>query len=299
MARRLALLAWLGAWAAACGGGGETGGGNPDAATGKDGPPAADTANPDLGGGTDLGGETDAGSTDGDAKGPGSGGTGGDLAPGYHKVSGTFGPRAGSYTVYVPKGLVLPAPLVFGLHGTGGTGMQQDGFEKSIADARGWLLAAPDAGKSQWNINPRAGEYAGMKADVDFAFAVLGDVLASYDVDTKRLWAAGFSQGAFFVYWLALTFHQDTFAGYVAYAGRIPAWGQPMQFSASKTAPGIPGLIVHGMKDTTVPFADGKYSYDTLKAAGHVVTPLWFDGAHMWLGSLNPMIGDWLAAHAR
>src|SRR6185436_18148578 len=103
--------------------------------------------------------------------------------PGYHTVSGMFGGRDGSYTVYVPMDLAKPAPLVFGLHGTNGDGMQQDEFEKSIADARGWLLVAPDAGKPKWNINARAGQYDGMRECVDYAFAVLEDVRSKYDVD--------------------------------------------------------------------------------------------------------------------
>lgn len=108
---------------------------------------------------------------------------------------------------YVPqrvRTLGRPVPLVFCMHGRGGTAesfISLSGMSR-VAEERDFIVVFPEAGVHQgrpgalrnlllWN-----GEYKGEKIDdVAFILAILEQVKARYDIDSTRVYACGQSSG--------------------------------------------------------------------------------------------------------
>ncbi|MBN2378959.1 T9SS type A sorting domain-containing protein [candidate division WOR-3 bacterium] len=117
--------------------------------------------------------------------------------------------RIRSYILHVPPSYTGDdsIPLVINLHGGGGSASQQASFSlmNPKADAEGFLVCYPEGtflplGFTGWN----AGEiYKSTVDDVGFIDALIDTVRAGYNVDTLRIHAAGFSNGASMCYRLA------------------------------------------------------------------------------------------------
>jgi len=118
------------------------------------------------------------------------------------------------YTVHVPPGYdgKKSVPVVIMLHGGGGTGKAaatETGWDAK-ADEVGFLAVFPNAmsrdpsRRSSFAKNPQLWNdgsgrfYPGQKApnDVGFITAMLGDLSARFNVDKRRVFVAGFSNGA-------------------------------------------------------------------------------------------------------
>ena len=109
------------------------------------------------------------------------------------------GGRERTYYLHVPSLLdrTKPAPVLCVFHGAGGNGLSDLGAYRWLADRHGFLLVGPDGLNKRWN----AGNSDEIKAtnqadDVAFVRDLLRAVAAEQQVDTNRLYAAGFSNGA-------------------------------------------------------------------------------------------------------
>jgi polyhydroxybutyrate depolymerase len=165
------------------------------------------------------------------------------------------------YGIHVPPGYTpgTPAPLIVLLHGYGSTGAQQSayfGFAE-LAAARGVLVAYPDgtvdrAGRRFWNATDACCDLYGSGVDdVGYLTAVLDDVERRFDVDPKRVYFVGHSNGAFMAHRMACDLAARV-AGIVALAGDV--WKDPARcLSAAPVAV----LQVHGDRDAIVPYAGG------------------------------------------
>ncbi len=123
--------------------------------------------------------------------------------------------RIRSYHLYIPSDLPAgPVPLLIALHGGTGSGSQfqrQSGFDE-LAEANGFLVVFPDGvglGADADKLRTWNGGYCcgtAVKQDVDdvgFIAAVIDDIVAEYDVDANRIFAAGHSNGGIMAYRLA------------------------------------------------------------------------------------------------
>lgn len=100
--------------------------------------------------------------------------------------------------------------LVLVLHGLGGTGAAMErrtrGTFDRLADRDGAVVAYPDAlgAPHRWNDGwPVGPPGAAQPDDLGFLSALIDSVVAELGVDRKRVFAAGFSNGASMVYRLA------------------------------------------------------------------------------------------------
>ena len=120
------------------------------------------------------------------------------------------------YLVYIPNvyDSSESIPLVLNFHGFGGTAYDHYKYTSdmtSLADTANFLLVYPQGaagsdGYSHWNI---ADENS--KSDIDdlgFTSAMIDDLIQTYNVDTLRIYATGFSNGAAFTYDLACRLSQ-------------------------------------------------------------------------------------------
>ncbi|WLT31769.1 PHB depolymerase family esterase [Geothrix sp. PMB-07] len=151
-------------------------------------------------------------------------------------------------------------PLVLALHGTGGTGriMAHLSGLSRLADERGFRVAYPqalgEAGLADpargaaWNAGPGLGCPPYPEAnDVGFLQAVVDRVDQHGPVDPRRIYVAGFSNGARMAYRLALS--APWVAAMAAVAG-APVWGE------APVRP-VPTLVFHGTEDQHIPFSGG------------------------------------------
>lgn len=135
------------------------------------------------------------------------------------------------YLVYVPERRAADrVPVVFMFHGSSGTGQQflnSSGWREQ-ADREGFVAVFPtglrylvlESGRrvTKWNDFTLADEIEGEPADdVGFVDLILADLQAELPIDTRRIYASGFSNGASFA--ARLSVDRSTVFAAAAYSG--------------------------------------------------------------------------------
>lgn len=146
--------------------------------------------------------------------------------------------------VALPSPMPTNPPLVIAFHGTGGE--PADGLDfASSATAKGAVVIAPragyrdgkhpadvdhdvDEGGSSWNLwaqGPAANE------DLRYVLSLIASAKATYKVDTTRVYAFGFSNGAFMSYFAAVSL-PDAIAGFAEASGGWTTDACPSRYGA-------------------------------------------------------------------
>lgn len=177
------------------------------------------------------------------------------------------------YKVHVPPGYDchVPMPVVFCLHGlmqtavtfcvngsgfTGGAGGK--GFPQK-SDQEGFILVMPNGYQNSWNgagCCAPAATYG--LDDVALMKAILAATKAHLNVDSRRVFATGFSNGGFMSYRLACE-AADTFTAVAPGSGGI----QP-DVTTCVPSQHVSVLDIHGTADPLVPYSLQKPSLDQL-----------------------------------
>ncbi len=160
-----------------------------------------------------------------------------------------------SYSFYVPASYngSQAYPLVLNLHGYTSFGWQQSlyGDFKPIADTAGFIVVHPEGtvqpGTSNtqfWNV----GFFASNVDDVGFLEALIDTISAQYNINPRRIYSTGMSNGGFMSYHLAC--RSDRFAAVASVTGSMTV------SSASSCSPSRPTPVmqIHGTADATVPY---------------------------------------------
>ena len=173
---------------------------------------------------------------------------------------------------------VTPLPVMLHFHGWARTGKLPVKHQRISGHTRrrGVLLVAPNGRNKTWRF--RRG-----RKDVDFADAVLRDVMKRYPVDRDNIFVSGYSFGSAMA-WRFVCESGNDIKALFAVAGTL---------SQSETCPEAPAIIrhVHGTSDNVMRFPAGP--------GGDVLNPvkLWRDrlrcGAATNEGSYK--IVDWLS----
>lgn len=165
------------------------------------------------------------------------------------------------------------APLVVMLHGYGESAesfRQKTSFEKE-ANERGFAVVYVTGAPSPEDKTSANGWNSGIGAsgnkDVEFLSGLAHYLCETYRLDEKRIYAVGFSNGAFMTHRLALEAN-DVFAGVVSVAGMMPE-------SIWKNRPetcDISVFQITGKKDDVVPKdSDGSAKYSKAPAIESVI----------------------------
>jgi polyhydroxybutyrate depolymerase len=197
---------------------------------------------------------------------------------------GTLGGRERTFIEYVPKALKPGAPLLFVLHPSGGdaAGMRRySGYEfDELADKYGFLVVYPDGFDNTWNDCRRGSPFASKQLKIDdagFIKSLLDHEVTAHAVDRKRVFAAGWSNGAQLAYRLALEYPDD-FAGVAAISASVPVKENLDCGQADKP---VPVMIVNGTADPINPFRGGMVNLGGAKL-GNVLSSE--DTAKYWAG---------------
>lgn len=195
------------------------------------------------------------------------------LVPGTTTFATTFGGLARTYDVYVPASYTgfQPVPLVIDLHGFTSNSAQQaflSGF-RAEADEEGFIVVYPQGSSNSWNAYGCCGNAAaGNVNDVGFIRAVVQEVSAMGNIDHRRVYATGLSNGG------AMT-HRLACQAADVFAAAAPV-SFPLNTSAAVCQPSrrISVTHFHGTQDGTVHYVS--------------TFPLFFQGAQqsfaVWAG---------------
>ncbi len=173
------------------------------------------------------------------------------VVPGDHTRSVRVGMQDRLYSLHVPPSYDSrrPTPVVLALHpfATNGAMMARISGLGETADREGFLLAYPNGtGRGaflRWNVQGRAGEGAD---DVGYIAAVLDDLAAVADVDPRRVYATGFSNGGMMCYRLA-----SELSGRIAAVAPVAG---TMTTAEVETMRPVPILHFHGTRDKLVTY---------------------------------------------
>jgi polyhydroxybutyrate depolymerase len=172
----------------------------------------------------------------------------------------TVAGRDRTFIEYVPKSLKPGAPLLFVLHPSGGDAAsmrQYSDYEfDELADKYGFLVVYPDGFDSTWNDCRGGSPFSSKRLKIDdtgFIKSLLNHEATAHAVDRKRVFAAGWSNGAQLAYRLALE-DPDDFAGVAAISASVPV---KENLDCGQVDKPIPVMIVNGTADPINPFRGG------------------------------------------
>jgi len=200
----------------------------------------------------------------------------GPLAPGDHTRTLQVDGRERSYLVHVPPkhDPKRPAPVVLVFHGAATNGRMMVHFcgMNKKADEAGFVAVYPNGtGAAGLLLIWNAGGFHGPKADqrpsdVAFVSALLDDLATGVNVDRKRVFATGMSNGGMMCYRLAAEL-SDRIAA-------IAPVGGTMAIQDYQPGRPVPVIHFHGTADGIVPFAgpsDGAPKLLTFKSVAETI----------------------------
>jgi polyhydroxybutyrate depolymerase len=151
-----------------------------------------------------------------------------------------------TYLEVVPASVIAnrPVPVIMGFHGGNDTSQAAQAY-MGLTSADPVLYVYPQGARfagawAGWNVDPGG-------ADFRFVDAILADLKSKHCVDPARVFAAGMSNGGFFVNSL-LCYRPAAFRAAAAVAGG----GRPSHCAEPRAYMGI-----HGSADRTVPISTG------------------------------------------
>jgi polyhydroxybutyrate depolymerase len=156
-----------------------------------------------------------------------------------------------TYRVHVPANVstTQAMALVLNFHGRSGTGIDQEITSGLVplSDREGFVLVSPDGTGTPMGWSAGATEPNSID-DVRFTEDILNTLTKQLCVDPARVYATGFSNGAFMSSRLACQI-PDRIAAVVAVGG--------VDFPAPACKSTVPVLAIHGTADSIVPIEGG------------------------------------------
>ncbi|MBC62544.1 MAG: hypothetical protein CMP11_08810 [Zetaproteobacteria bacterium] len=162
-----------------------------------------------------------------------------------------------SYLIYIPtsydKSVMMP--IMFNFHGysmSAENQLQFTGFDE-LAEKENFILIVPQGslldGYSHWNAGLEGESNKSSADDFSFILNILDEVENTYNVDTSKVYASGYSNGAFFSYALAC-YYSEKFTAIASVSGTM----MEETYNECKPQRSIPLIIFHGTEDYVVPY---------------------------------------------
>jgi polyhydroxybutyrate depolymerase len=159
-----------------------------------------------------------------------------------------------NFNVHLPTGYNASTshPLVLNLHGYGLDASSEELYTQMnvSADANGYIVVYPNGIGNYWNSWGPAGTTGA--DDVKFLSELIDTVSAHYNVNPKRVYSCGLSNGGYMSYTLACTI-ADRLAAIASVSGTMSNY----TYSTCVPSRKIPVMHIHGTTDNTVPYATG------------------------------------------
>jgi polyhydroxybutyrate depolymerase len=167
-----------------------------------------------------------------------------------------------TFIEYVPKTLKPGAPLLFVLHPSGGDPASMPEYSNyefdELADKHGFLVVYPEGVDYTWNDCRAGSPFPSKRLKIDdagFIKTLLDHEVTAHAVDKKRVFAAGWSNGAQLAYRLALEYPDD-FAGVAAISASVPV---KENLDCGLLNKPVPVMIVNGTRGSICTTSIGRW----------------------------------------
>jgi polyhydroxybutyrate depolymerase len=197
------------------------------------------------------------------------------------------------YLMYLPSGYdgATDLPVMIIYHGGDMTSAEMLGLVdmRPLANADDVILTYPQGlpelgGGPIWNSE---GPFSNGVDDIGFTAAMIDDMDAQFAVDTTRVYACGYSNGANMA-WEVGCLLSDRIAAVGPVAGSLWQWTQDM---CSQTRP-VPVLSIHGTQDFYNPYGGNAFSVGLIEASEDYVANANCDPAPTVVNVPNTVPGD-------
>jgi polyhydroxybutyrate depolymerase len=177
--------------------------------------------------------------------------------PGVQKTETiTVDSRSREYTIYLPTGYnSTPLPLVFCLHGGGGTsgGFMTMASFNTLAEKEKFIVVYPQGIEKNWNDGrPTDANKLGVD-DVNFFRTMIQTFSTTYKIDSKRIYSTGISNGGFMSSRLGAELG-DKIAAIASVAASVEKNNVYININGSNA---VSAMYVQGTTDPLVPFLGG------------------------------------------
>jgi polyhydroxybutyrate depolymerase len=160
-----------------------------------------------------------------------------------------------SYILYTPSTYdgSVSAPLVLNFHGFGGSaaGQMSNGDFRPLAEMYGFLVVHPQGtrllGIPHWNVG--GWTIGSTTDDVGFIDALIDSLSLDYNIDPKRIYSTGMSNGGYMSFLLACQL-SDRIAAVASVTGSMTT----ETYDQCIPQRPVPVLQIHGTSDGTVPY---------------------------------------------
>jgi polyhydroxybutyrate depolymerase len=187
----------------------------------------------------------------------------------------TVGGIERSYLAYIPEHLPPGAPLLFALHGTGGDGArmrEETGAEfDRLADTRGFAVIYPTGYKNSWDDCRKTDPLPAKQQKIDdigFFRALVARFHERHDIDPRRVFVMGYSNGAQMAMRVALE-APDLVAAVAAVSANLPVPDNSVCGHVDKP---VAILMMDGTADPVNPFKGGEVRLGRLGSRGNVMS---------------------------
>lgn len=158
-----------------------------------------------------------------------------------------------TYNLYIPASYsgAEQVPLVLNLHGYGSNNVEQGAYGdfSSIADTAGFIVALPQGTRDGNAVTYWNAEWGGTVDDIGFFDVFLDTLIAEYNIDERRIFSTGMSNGGFMSITLACVM-SDRIASVASVTGTMAS----SQGSTCNPSRAVPMMQIHGTADFTVPY---------------------------------------------
>ncbi len=155
------------------------------------------------------------------------------------------------YILHVPKNYKsgVPHPVVFAFHGLGETArtMEEDSGLSEKADKSNFIVVYPNGTGTKGSWNAGSCCEGNTSDDIEFVKVLIKDVSTKLNVEPKRIYATGMSNGGMLVNRVACEM-ADTIAAVASVAGTLV-------FNGGAPSRSIPVMHIHGKSDRIVPYS--------------------------------------------
>jgi polyhydroxybutyrate depolymerase len=169
------------------------------------------------------------------------------------------------YVLYIPNSYdgTSAVPVLLNFHSFGGSAsaFMIDADMRALAESDTFILVVPQGscsnGSSHWNPCPTGGDNKSTADDFGFIESMIHEVSSQYNVDMKRIYAAGYSNGAMMAYGLANN-KSDLIAAVASVSGAMLDCTGPINHP-------MPIVHLHGTSDGVLPY-NGNNDYSAVQS---------------------------------
>ncbi len=163
-----------------------------------------------------------------------------------------------SYNLYIPASYNPNKlmPVVLGFHGGTTTARRfarTTGFNK-LAHEKGFIIVYPEGIKRNWN-DGRDAQGLPTQDDVRFVTTIIEDLNKNINIDRRRIYAVGISNGGFLTQRLACQL-SDKIAAFASVGSTL---AEPLQYNCQTKRP-VSIMMINSKEDKIVPWTGGRMS---------------------------------------